>query len=480
MESSSSSSSSSNKPQVKDAGGPSKKRAHETTTTPRSDSTGDGSSSTATRTIRYVEFYSGIGGWSMALQQAVDRIAATASIGIGTGNPCPAIRLHCCAALDHSDLCTAVYQHNFPSFSTATTTTKTTTRIETLTVQQLTAWHADLWMMSPPCQPHTRQHSNQSADLQDARSSSLLHLCQLLPQMEAASRPALILLENVVGFEQSQSCAAWLQTLTAASGYAVQQFHLQPTQVKLPNDRPRYYCVAVLKSRMSVSKVGDNDADDDDDHDDWVSLRIRTSLEERGVPPEDKVPRDEIPMLGTFLDKNDDRLLRLSDALLEKPAAWCLDIVSPTSRRTSCFTASYGKYLKGTGSVLLCQRQPTNRSEEQSDAQDSAIAPPPSISFQLLPPDQRQYDPDWKKHLLNNNNDNDNSDGSNHYYLRFFSGPELARLFDFSTSFCFPNHTSTQQQWKLMGNSLNVRVAARLVELGLRATELDSGKETMS
>jgi len=444
--------------------------------------------------LRYVEFYAGVGGWTMALLQAVKRVFPATN---------KEIELHCCAALDHSDLCTAVYEHNFSSPSSSKNSTEQSnsprktkkakkdtkraaaggggayygvsmkpTCIETLTVQQLAEWKADLWMMSPPCQPHTRQHANQQADLHDARSRSFLHLCALLQHSDWDNdnvttseyvRPTWILLENVVGFEESQSCFVWRKALETA-GYAFQQFHLQPTQVGLPNDRPRYYCVAVRRDRMVMSLTNEEESiwwwvrKDSTEEETTSPPRIRTSLEECGVSPEDNIDTNQIPSLRSFLDdcdtsttsNNDKDRLRLSTTLLQKPAAWCLDIVTVDSRRTSCFTASYGKYLKGTGSVLLCRPEPKQVDEDSQ----------PPISFELVPPEKRQYDPDWNKALLMQGGD---------CYLRFFSGTELVRLLDFAPDFSFPDRVTLPQQWKLLGNSLNVRVAARLVELGLRA-----------
>jgi tRNA (cytosine38-C5)-methyltransferase len=126
--------------------------------------------------------------------------------------------------------------------------------------------------------------------------------------------------------------------------------------------------------------------------------------------------------------------------------------VSPENRRTSCFTAAYGKYIKGTGSVLLQQRNRSTVTNDHGDNTNENAIP----VFQLVPPDERQFDPDWTSALT-----------ASGYYLRYFSGTELARLFGFCETFCFPESTTVKQQWKLIGNSLNVRVAARLVELGL-------------
>lgn len=133
-------------------------------------------------TITFIEFYAGVGGFSMALQRCA-----------------PNKRLERLAALDHSDLCLKVLEHNFPSKERPVV-------IEKLTLDQIQEWNASIWCMSPPCQPHTRQHENQQHDLIDARSRSFLHLCNLLEQMEDSKLPRLLLMENVVGFESVSYC----------------------------------------------------------------------------------------------------------------------------------------------------------------------------------------------------------------------------------------------------------------------------------
>ena len=60
-----------------------------------------------TNEISYVEFYSGVGGWTMALKRALEKLSSEK----GNGEE----HLQACriAALDHSDLCTRVFEHNF-------------------------------------------------------------------------------------------------------------------------------------------------------------------------------------------------------------------------------------------------------------------------------------------------------------------------------------------------------------------------------
>ena len=80
-----------------------------------------------------------------------------------------------------------------------------TVSIESLTKKNLEDKSAIIWMMSPPCQPHTRQHVNQEEDIQDPRSKSFIHLCDMISTMEWRTLPNIILLENVVGFENVSS-----------------------------------------------------------------------------------------------------------------------------------------------------------------------------------------------------------------------------------------------------------------------------------
>jgi tRNA (cytosine38-C5)-methyltransferase len=392
-----------------------------------------------------VEFFSGIGGWRYALESVVAHR-----------------RLHAysAAALDHSDLCNTVYRYNFGHDDSSSTTTSR--RIEHIPVSDVQQWNANIWMMSPPCQPHTRQH-DKTNDVQDPRSNAFLHILLLLSDVSEKDRPTLILIENVVGFETSESHQQLRNTL-ARTGYSIAQFILQPTQVHVPNDRPRYYAMAIPNHALSMKSNVAHYFSKTTTTTENLDIPIHTSITELGV--QEKIPLEDetgLPTLAQFLDDGNDNdtadrvhdqlsLLRLSEQDLQKSAAWCLDIVLPCSRRSSCFTSSYGKYMKGTGSVLLVTT--TDHEKKKKESTDVAAI------VQLLPPDERQYCADWWRHI---------TDRDPNAYLRYFSGSELARLFGFPQCFSFPDHVSQKQQWKLMGNSLNVVVASKLIELGFRA-----------
>ena len=60
---------------------------------------------------------------------------------------------------------------------------------------------ADIWLMSPPCQPFTR--GGKMLDSADTRSIGLLYLIDILGKMK--NPPKYLFLENVLNFEVTNS-----------------------------------------------------------------------------------------------------------------------------------------------------------------------------------------------------------------------------------------------------------------------------------
>jgi tRNA (cytosine38-C5)-methyltransferase len=176
--------------------------------------------------LNYIEFYSGVGGWTMAIRKALEEIRISC-MDQPRDNDNTALRITptCVADYDHSELCNEVYNFNFKTGKSNSNTNaplslskgnemlpknkkrrkdseeKKSNAIERLSIKNLEDLDAFIWMMSPPCQPHTRQHNNQHEDVTDPRSKSFLHLCHLISQIKEEKLPSLILLENVIGFE---------------------------------------------------------------------------------------------------------------------------------------------------------------------------------------------------------------------------------------------------------------------------------------
>lgn len=109
--------------------------------------------------------------------------------------------------------------------------------IQSLTPNFLNKLGADTILMSPPCQPFTR--NGRKGDINDPRSQALIHILNILPHLNISR----ILIENVKGFETSHMRNVVIQTLDKC-GFSYQELLLNPTQIGIPNTRLRYYCLA--------------------------------------------------------------------------------------------------------------------------------------------------------------------------------------------------------------------------------------------
>lgn len=122
----------------------------------------------------------------------------------------------------------------------------------------------------------------------------------------------------------------------------------------------------------------------------------------------------------------------LPDAILLKRAK-ILDICNPLSRRSCCFTKSYGKYVEGTGSVF------SPLAKEEIDTIYGELS-------QLT-------------------DENDYIQTVRRLKLRFFTPKEVSRLMCFPENYFFPDNVTKNQKYKLFGNSINVKVCAELIKL---------------
>lgn len=107
-----------------------------------------------------------------------------------------------------------------------------------------------------------------------------------------------------------------------------------------------------------------------------------------------------------------------------------LDICTKDSTNSMCFTKSYSRYLEGTGSVY-CSMTRNELNEKISEIEQVA----------------------------------DNKELKSLLKLRFFTPSEVARLMSFPTNFTFPETVNEKQQYKLLGNSINVAVVSELIKL---------------
>ncbi len=99
-------------------------------------------------------------------------------------------------AIDINPQANLVYQHNFKGTNLIQKT------VEGIKLDYYNNLDFDMVLMSPPCQPFTRQGNRNGED--DPRAKSFLSLLEIIPQL--AKRPKFILMENVKGFDLDNAC----------------------------------------------------------------------------------------------------------------------------------------------------------------------------------------------------------------------------------------------------------------------------------
>ena len=336
--------------------------------------------------LRVSEFYSGIGGMHYAL--------------INSG-----IDAEVVAAFDINTTANHVYRANFPN------TPLCQRNINGVTVEYIEQLKANMFVMSPPCQPFTRQ--GHVRDDKDNRTSSLMHLLSILSQLSC--KPSYIVVENVQGFETSSTREHLIKVLKSCD-YTYQEFLLTPTQFGIPNSRLRYYLLGKLRPLQFTFVTSDKPCTSLPDLSD-VALH----------------PTEQPMVLSNFLQsltvKEEDELLVPVEVLGRYGSI--LDIVQEDSTQCCCFTKAYKHYVEGTGSVLQC-----NKEENIDEA-------------------YREYLSSGKKSIQS----------LVKLRLRYFSPTEISRLLWFPAQFCFPADVTTKQQYQLLGNSLNVYVVSELLKL---------------
>ncbi|OSX68081.1 hypothetical protein POSPLADRAFT_1043232 [Postia placenta MAD-698-R-SB12] len=375
--------------------------------------------------IRVLEFYSGIGGLHRALSQSN-------------------VEGEVVCAYDWDQCACRVYTTNYGA--------NIVKKVDICTLQasDLAVHQADLWLLSPSCQPYTVLNPL-ARGAEDPRAKSFIHLIEhVLPQLVAeGAHPSYMLIENVAGFETSSTRHRLLATLESLR-YSIVELLLTPLQFGVPNSRLRYYLFAKAKplgfrtvdilesapeSRVWRHIPGRGE--------DWVDPR---SGEEKAQKEQD--PTAEI---REYLDAEPDNSLvhpnAVPDPVLEK---WgrLFDIVLPSARRSCCFTRGYAKMAERSGSVL--------QMNEELDT---------TTVFDRFLAAQRRGEKDAVRILAP-------------LRLRYFSPTELLRLFCFlplvtaspvadasinHEDFGWPTDLSVKTQYRLIGNSVNVRVVTELI-----------------
>ncbi|XP_055208214.1 tRNA (cytosine(38)-C(5))-methyltransferase isoform X9 [Gorilla gorilla gorilla] len=259
--------------------------------------------------LRVLELYSGVGGMHHALRESC-------------------IPAQVVAAIDVNTVANEVYKYNFPNTQLLAKT------IEGITLEEFDRLSFDMILMSPPCQPFTRD----------------------------------LLIQTI------ENC-----------GFQYQEFLLSPTSLGIPNSRLRYFLIAKLQSEplpfqapgqvlMEFPKI-------ESVHPQKYAMDVENKIQEKNIEPNisfdgsiqcsgkdailfkletaEEIHRKNqqdsdlsVKMLKDFLEDDTDMNQYLLPPKSLLRYALLLDIVQPTCRRSVCFTKGYGSYIEGTGSVL--------------------------------------------------------------------------------------------------------------------------------
>ncbi|XP_075979010.1 tRNA (cytosine(38)-C(5))-methyltransferase [Anticarsia gemmatalis] len=326
---------------------------------------------------KILELYSGIGGMHCAWNESGLHGEITAAIDINT-------------------VANAVYKHNFPD------THLITRNIQSLTPKEIKKFNVDTILMSPPCQPFTR--NGKYLDDNDPRTNSFLYIIEILDQLDNIEY---ILMENVKGFETSTVRNLFIDKLKECN-FDIQEFLLCPSSVGVPNSRLRYYCIARRNTLIWPFKRKDE---------------IVTSLPNDYGPPHtlESILEDDVSEKFIVPDKR----LRCGKVF---------DVCYRDSKRSNCFTKAYTHYVEGMGSVFTDKpREVVKMCYEKAN---------------LHEPGSKEFVEALKE--LN---------------LRYFTPKEVLMLMAFPKDYSFPTDITMKQCYRLLGNSVNVKVIAELLKI---------------
>ena len=216
--------------------------------------------------------------------------------------------------------------------------------------------------------------------------------------------PNYFILENVKNFENSKASEMLIELFNNKK-YDFLQFLLSPLQFNIPNSRLRYYFIGREKKFLNF-KNNRND------------IINNTELIDKNFPISCIID------IKTFLsyNENDEKNKKefyLTEKILNKESSKSMDLTLLESKSSNCFTKNYTRLIKGSGSILLLNKEKYNNMELKS---------------------------------LKG-------------YTRFFTPKEILKFLCFNDNFEFPENLSNKSQYKLLGNSLNVKVVFELMKL---------------
>uniref|UniRef100_A0A7S3PQ93 DNA (cytosine-5-)-methyltransferase n=1 Tax=Aplanochytrium stocchinoi TaxID=215587 RepID=A0A7S3PQ93_9STRA len=336
---------------------------------------------------------------------------------------------------------------------------------------------AKVWTLSPPCQPFSTTKDAKRLCKADHRNDAFERVMDVLINLK--ERPEFIFLENVKGFYESQPYHKFIHVLKSL-GYEWRQYILSPIQFQIPNQRSRFYMCIRRKKREEENKrfCGINFSQNSKQIFNRVdsqayqgcitryqvsdNISLDCSFLETIQPPYFQLDFENLPInelknyLVSFENEKAPEALLLADKVLDKPFAKWLSYVGKNDKSTYCFTSSYHKTVnKSSGSLLHIEisRGSDIPDVNVNDQTTKAGVKNPRAGDQEAGSIMDKID---LNHLKNK--------------VRFFAPRELLNIFGFRSSFNFPSNIPLRQQYKAIGQSLNVIVVRAIIFETLWAT----------
>ncbi|KAJ8327221.1 hypothetical protein O5D80_004628 [Batrachochytrium dendrobatidis] len=449
--------------------------------------------------IKVLEFYSGIGGFHAALSKTH-------------------IAFQVLQAFDMNINANLVYQTTHPTVPVSVR------NIGFLSPIDLDAFQADMFLLSPPCQPYSRKGSRKG--INDSRADSFVQLLDSIKKMQ--QKPKWMLVENVYGFETSDTFTILKEKLVGE--YDIQSFELNPWHFGIPYSRPRIFILAKLRVcnqckqdyRLDTdSHQGDHEKCSECQDSVFKGFSIQEfnhkviKQEQAHAAMADRFfqGRDTTPQtLAGFLDNPSSEDTNPYMLVMEQDlwaAARHFDVVGPESTRSCCFTKAYGSYARGGGSVVRTDSKPGYKEREEAAFKAynelfeehklkvellQVQKPTVEIDSNTIAAELRALAIDSKQEPIVPLNQRGKKkrvtkkkpsmeaarEGKSKWWdelsktrpcplvelkLRYFSSSEMGRLHGFpKEQLKFPESTTQIQRFKLIGNSLHVDIVRMLIE----------------
>ncbi|KAG2458576.1 TRDMT methyltransferase, partial [Polypterus senegalus] len=341
------------------------------------------------------------------------------------------------AAVDVNTTANEVYKHNFPDVHLWPKTIE----VRYLHSSFPAAFYCRRLCRSPP------HHSiGLQGDVSDKRTQSFLHILDVLPSN----------IEELTGLRSPRG----LRMMEAPMCYEflTLQNRLHVKKLGIPNSRLRYFLIAKAEPEefsfktteqvlevipcpdvVSPAKQGDPPTVSDEpgrQSHEGKSILFKMETAEHLARKQSQDSDASVQRLQGFLEEDgiDGTQYLLPPKVLLR-YAMLMDIVTPVCRRSGCFT-------KGLRSKV---KQKVTKEMYKRESEGLGMA----AVFKSL---DSLSDEEKVRQLLQ-------------LRLRYFTPREIANLHGFPAHFCFPQKTTLKQRYRLLGNSLNVRLVGRLLQL---------------